>query len=206
MVASQWMKLKWTGGGLWSGSDSRRVRAKEVGCVRALFRKRNVLCDLDRHEIRLHQPVLTGRIVRMLGRSGRPRLTNGGTYLHLRIPLPRWRGICDFPRTWAQRAVARAVGRAVGQSFRVPSVRPSSASGAAALRVPPTGAACSRFPPPPPSLSRLITYLLTYFLPIFLRRCEESQPAATSKRGGYDLQSVGYTMSGCCCCCCGGPI
>ena len=168
MVASQWMKLKWTGGGLWSGSDSRRVRAKEVGCVRALFRKRNVLCDLDRHEIRLHQPVLTGRIVQMLGRSGQPRLTNGGTYLHLRIPLPRWRGICDFPRTWAQRAVARAVGRAVGQSFRVPSVRPP--------RVVRQRSAFRRQGPPaavsllllPRSVGLLPTYLLIFFLSFFV--------------------------------------
>jgi len=168
MVASQWMKLKWTGGGLWSGSDSRRVRAKEVGCVRALFRKRNVLCDLDRHEVRLHQPVLTGRIVQMLGRSGRPRLTNGGTYLHLRIRLPRWRGICDFPRTWAQRAVARAVGRAGGRAVLPRSVRPSVLRewcGSA-----PRSADRGRLQPFPSSssLAQSAYYLLTYLFSSYL--------------------------------------
>ena len=137
-----------------------------------------------------------------LGGLGRP---TGGTYLHRRIHLPRWRGICDFPRTWAQRAVARAVGRSV--LLRVScSVRPPRV-----VRQRPAFRRLGRRPSPSssssPARSMLITYLLIFFFLSFFVDVRRASPLPrVSKRGGFDLQSVGYTMSGGCCCCCGGPI
>lgn len=139
-------------------------------------------------------------------RIGRHRLTNGRDLLapaHSAAQVARDLRLPAHMGTTRRRSGGRPVGHLLPCS-----VRPSSR----VVRQRPAFRRQGPFPSSSSSssLARSIAYyLLTYFLllPIFLlRRCEESQPAATSKRGGFDLQSVGYTMSGGCCCCCGGPI
>ena len=114
------------------------------------------------------------------GRIGRPRSTNGRDLL---APAHSPAQVARDLRLPAHLGTTRR--RSGGRAVSPPSCfvfRPSAPSGAAAPRVPPTG---------PPAVSLLLLlprsidayYLLTYFLlPIFLRRCEESQPAATGEQ------------------------
>jgi len=138
-----------------------------------------VVCDLDRPEARLDRPVLTGCIIVRSDWAAsvdqRAGLTCTGAFT-----CP---GGAGFATSRALGHNAPSLGRSGGQSsfvFRVPSVRPEWCGSA------PRSADRGRRPSPSSSSSparSMAYYLLTYFLlPIFLRRCEESQPAATGEQ------------------------
>lgn len=163
-----------------------------------------MVCDLDRPEARLDRPVLTGCIiVRSDWAASVDQRRDLLAPAHSPAQVARDLRLPAHLGTTRRRSGGRAVSPPSCFVFR-----PSAPSGAAAPRVPPTGAAGRLPPPPPPPLDRwLITYLLIFFFLSFFVDVRRASPLPrASKRGGFDLQSVGYTMSGGCCCCCGGPI